>query len=262
MKREGLDHPKIVVLARELHIPIPHAVGLLEYLWAWAYKYAPQGDVGRYPDRTIAEGSRWVGVPQRYLMAMVRAGWLDVVPDPAIRYAIHDIEEHADNAWKQRLANKGLTWWNGADPRSGKAGRPDKTISKQSPNNIHLSEPEPEPEPENRRAAARKARLNGSLSEQQTGWFSEFWKLYPRHVARAVAEKAFGKAAQTEEQFNAIMHGLNRQIGKLMASDPDYRPHPATWLNARRWEDEAPTEKLAPPSPYTYANEARERGIL
>jgi hypothetical protein len=67
--------------------------------------------------------------------------------------------------------------------------------------------------------------------------FFAFYQLYPRKVAKANAKKAFAKIQPSE--FQAVMDGLTAQLPELKASEEKFRPHPASWLNARRWEDEA-----------------------
>jgi biotin operon repressor len=67
--------------------------------------------------------------------------------------------------------------------------------------------------------------------------FEKFWNTYPIKVGKQAALKAFGKAiAHTEA--NIIIEGASRY-----AIDPNrvqaYTAHPATWLNAHRWLDEA-----------------------
>ena len=67
--------------------------------------------------------------------------------------------------------------------------------------------------------------------------FENFWNTYPIKVGKQSALKAFGKAiAHTEA--NIIIEGATRY-----ATDPNrvqaYTAHPATWLNAHRWLDEA-----------------------
>lgn len=73
--------------------------------------------------------------------------------------------------------------------------------------------------------------------------FALFYHAYPRKVAKANARKAFAKIEASE--FQAVMDGLAAQLPDLKASEEKFRPHPASWLNARRWEDEAsePAEK-------------------
>ena len=70
--------------------------------------------------------------------------------------------------------------------------------------------------------------------------FGRFWKLYPNKKNKAKAQQAWKRLKITEDLFNQILEGL----AKYCAS-PDwtkdggqYIPHPATWLNGKRWEDE------------------------
>jgi hypothetical protein len=72
------------------------------------------------------------------------------------------------------------------------------------------------------------------------GSFESFYAAYPRHVGRAAAEKAFAKAVRVATA-EVIVAGAKR-----FAADPNlppkeqaqFIPHPATWLNAGRWDDD------------------------
>lgn len=70
--------------------------------------------------------------------------------------------------------------------------------------------------------------------------FAAFYRAYPRKVARMAAEKAYAKARNSATAEN-ILAGLARFE---FPADPKYTPHPASWLNGRRWEDE-PAPSLA-----------------
>ena len=72
--------------------------------------------------------------------------------------------------------------------------------------------------------------------------FAEFWKSYPRKSAKASAKKAFEKLNPDRHLLNRILAALAWQI-----HSPDWTkdggqfiPYAATYLNGRRWEDEAP----------------------
>jgi len=67
--------------------------------------------------------------------------------------------------------------------------------------------------------------------------FDAWYKLYPRKVARAAAERAWAKAVKKVEA-EKIVAGLEHQLSALKAKDKEYIPHPATWLNQERWDDE------------------------
>lgn len=72
------------------------------------------------------------------------------------------------------------------------------------------------------------------------GGFSEFWSLYPRKIAKGAAEKSWVKAVKEADE-KIILEGL--RVFQF-SSDPQFIPHPATWLNQRRWEDGPALKKL------------------
>lgn len=73
--------------------------------------------------------------------------------------------------------------------------------------------------------------------------FDLFWRAYPRKTNKAFAQKVFRKIAFTEELLLTMMQALQNFP---FSKDPQYIPHPSTWLNGRRWEDES----VAEPSDY------------
>jgi hypothetical protein len=83
----------------------------------------------------------------------------------------------------------------------------------------------------------KKRKAGEFVSPAQAEAFAEFWGLYPKKVAKPNAQKAYIKAILTTKQHKAVMDGLRTQLAGLLARDAEHRPHPASWLNARRWED-------------------------
>jgi hypothetical protein len=67
--------------------------------------------------------------------------------------------------------------------------------------------------------------------------FSDFWGAYPRKTAKEAARKAFARLRPTPELLAVMLHAIERQRAVGMFSDPQFIPHPATWINGRRWED-------------------------
>jgi hypothetical protein len=70
--------------------------------------------------------------------------------------------------------------------------------------------------------------------------FEKFWSIYPKKKAKADAEKAWKSLKIDETLFNLIIGGLKKQIesSDWKKDGGKYIPHPATWLRARRWEDD------------------------
>lgn len=73
--------------------------------------------------------------------------------------------------------------------------------------------------------------------------FPKFWKLYPNKKGKAAAEKAWKKLKVTDDLFTLIAEGLAKQGASQawLKDSGQFIPHPATWLNGKRWEDEIPS---------------------
>lgn len=84
------SHPKLRLLAKELDISIPEAIGHLHLMWWWAVDYAEDGDVTRYKD-FIPFSAQFEGDPDKFTKALVKFGWLDEVDNKLI---IHDWLEY------------------------------------------------------------------------------------------------------------------------------------------------------------------------
>lgn len=68
--------------------------------------------------------------------------------------------------------------------------------------------------------------------------FDEFWALYPRKIAKAVARKAWSRLSQ-QQQLDAAKAIQNHiEYWESKETELEFIPHPATWINQERWEDE------------------------
>jgi hypothetical protein len=88
-----------------------------------------------------------------------------------------------------------------------------------------------------------KGTFKGGFKGAET--FDAFWEAYPRKVGKEAARKAWPKAA---DNLPAIIEALSWQrVSESWTKDGGtFIPHPATYLNGHRWEDEKP-------APYTPA---------
>ncbi|MBY0515117.1 MAG: hypothetical protein K2P78_14585 [Gemmataceae bacterium] len=83
--------------------------------------------------------------------------------------------------------------------------------------------------------------------------FVRFWTAYPRKENKPAAGKAWAKLAPDSELVATIMAAVERQQRrgclepKTAADGRSVIPHPATWINGRRWEDHPPP--TGPPRP-------------
>lgn len=84
--------------------------------------------------------------------------------------------------------------------------------------------------------------------------FDRFWDAYPRHVNKQGAIRAFEKANVDESLLETILNAIERQkkSDQWTKDNGQFIPHPATWLNQRRWDDDVVVKdvKLVPAHQY------------
>ncbi len=84
-----------------------------------------------------------------------------------------------------------------------------------------------------------------SLPKYHPDWFERFWALYPRKTNREVAVRAWDKLKPGLELCKVMDKAIRLQMQSAQWQDSQHIPHPSTWLNGKRWQDEleASTQK-------------------
>jgi len=120
---------------------------------------------------------------------------------------------------------------------TGVGTQPTGGVGPESTRTSHSSEPVIEPKP-----LCKADPMEG---------FDQFWKLYPRKASKGSAEKAWKKLSVTPDLFNLMLEALTKQATSIdwLKSGGQYIPHPASWLNSRRWEDEFPCSRVGTGKP-------------
>lgn len=77
--------------------------------------------------------------------------------------------------------------------------------------------------------------------------FDDFWREYPKKVAKAEAQKSFAKLKPDEPMLQAMLEAVRwqRDTEGWRKNNGQFVPNPTTWLNQRRWEDEKPAAQRA-----------------
>jgi pyocin large subunit-like protein len=76
-------------------------------------------------------------------------------------------------------------------------------------------------------------------NKSSSPFFVEFWKAYPRKTNKDFAEKVFAKLKVDDAMLTKMIQAIyvqNKSVWK--DKEQQYIPHPSTWLNGKRWEDE------------------------
>lgn len=81
--------------------------------------------------------------------------------------------------------------------------------------------------------------------------FEDFWEFYPKKRGKGAANKAWDKLKGDEKLYHDIIKAVEAwsETEDWEKESGQFIPHPATFLNQRRWEDEIP-----PPKPINRAD--------
>lgn len=70
-------------------------------------------------------------------------------------------------------------------------------------------------------------------------WFDLFWSAYPRRVAKKAAFRALQAVRKNNEvEWERFLNSVQIFARSVRGKDMQYVPHPATWINGGRWDDE------------------------
>lgn len=96
------------------------------------------------------------------------------------------------------------------------------------------------PPPEGRKEGKGRKEGTASLTRGYTREFENFWNCYPNKKGKGAAEKAFGKIKPDDQLMELMLDAIfkQKQSAAWMKDGGEFIPHPATWLNQKRWEDE------------------------
>ncbi len=145
-----------------------------------------------------------------------------------------------------------------AVPESALLDRSDMT-DQESPDRSDMTALERSPSADPSIEETKKKTKESSLSSEETksalqDLFEAFWKIWPRKVAKKNAERAYRRAVMPGKRKQPDTELAKRILSAVTAqsrgwSDPQYIPHPATWLNGERWEDQRPEDRGSQPQP-------------
>jgi hypothetical protein len=84
-------------------------------------------------------------------------------------------------------------------------------------------------------------------TEKESCAFFEFWKEYPRKVGKAAALKAWNNA-KSKPCIEKIIEAIKKAClsDQWRKDNGQFIPHPATWLNQGRWDDDLNIKNIRP----------------
>ncbi|MGW3166949.1 hypothetical protein ACWC9Q_29645 [Streptomyces sp. NPDC001142] len=127
--------------------------------------------------------------------------------------------------------------------------------------------PTPAPAPAARRPAPARpapAKKQPAQPASDDPQFAEFWAAYPRKVAKGTARAAWAKALKRGADPAQVIAAATRSAAhhRTAQTETRYIPHPATWLNGERYDDEPEPAPAPPNTPTNRYADPSERGIF
>lgn len=83
-----------------------------------------------------------------------------------------------------------------------------------------------------------RTRIIKNIKNIYTSDFESFWTAYPRKVGKMAAFKAWQR--NSPPSLEKILNAIEQQKKAEQWQDERFIPHPKTWLNQARWDDEIP----------------------
>lgn len=208
---ELAEHPKVFVLTETLGVRRAETVGLLHMLWHFTMKFAwRDGDLTKFDDIAIARGSGWELEPQKFILALQESKFMD-------GKKIHDWQSFAGKLIRDRLYKEATRV------------RQESPVGDKSTPKAVTNPTKPLPN-----------QKNTPIVPNGDGRFETFWKAYPKKIGKGAAEKAWKKISSVEAIFEKALRAvaIQSRSDQWLKEGGQFVPHPATWLNQRRWEDE------------------------
>lgn len=78
--------------------------------------------------------------------------------------------------------------------------------------------------------------------------FDDFWKSYPKKASKKTALKAWKRLKLSDRDVDKILTSLeaHKSSDQWVKDAGRFIPHPATWLNQERWDDELTVSSAGP----------------
>lgn len=229
MRKDLREDPAVIRMAAMLKVEEDVVVGKLHRLWSWVDSQLAKGNGAALPPEWI---DRYINV-LGFADALLDVGWLEV---DAGLIVIPRFERYFAQSAKQRALTA---------VRVEKSRIKTRT-KKRNASSLHNRE-------EKRREEVtplKSPKGDASTSTSPyTDAFLTWWTAYPRRVGKAAAFRAHQKAAKRVRDEHGISpaeaHTRILEAATAFAGTPkakgDFCPHPSTWLNQGRYDDDPAT---------------------
>jgi hypothetical protein len=217
------DKPEVWEMAQLLGIDPDAVVGKLLRVWVW---FDAHTETGNAPSVTKAILDCYVRVTG-FTETMIKVGWMSEAEG---MIGLPNFDRHNGETAKKRATTAKRV----AKSRAGNANVTHQPLQKRYSGNASVT-------PD---ALAKEDKKREDKKREDTSiYFSEWYSLYPRKVAKGEAVKAYARALKRiggdpAEAATKLLEASKPRLLEIGKRDPQYQPNPATWLNGDGWQDE------------------------
>ena len=215
------DKPEIVHMADILGVDQNAVVGACLRLWIWADQQTSTGNALSVTRKWLDRLMQVNGAAD----AMIDVGWLTGVDGnlTLTNYSRHNGKPAKTRAQTASRVKKSRSECNAPSvTQNTKPVTLPLLSSKDSASSI--------------KTASKQHQTGINPASTATDIEAIYWA-YPKHVGKQPALKAIAKALDHID-YEGLLAAVTEYAAAVSGSDKQYMPHPATWFNNHRWEDD------------------------
>lgn len=220
------EKPEILFMSAKTGLHTDTIIGKCFRVWRWFDQHTSEGHARGVTNVTLLSLIGHSDDSEKFLSCMVDVGWLveteDGISLPNFDY--HNGETAKSRALATKRKQKQRSKSHDDVTEESRPDR-DKTVTREEKRREEVKQPKSSPD-----------------------GFDEFWSAYPRKSAKGSAEKAWSKIRPNADLLKTIIAAVEsaKLSPQWQKDDGQFIPHPATWLNQKRWEDETVTSASSP----------------
>jgi hypothetical protein len=200
--------PKVVRISSALKADRLRTVGGLHAVWCLFDAHSEDGKLAGYTPEVLDELIGWTG----FTRAMEQVSWIIINEDSL---CLPGFEAHNGQSAKRRAQETDRK----REERKLSALNADKKRTREE---------------------KRREDIKPPISPKGADSFDQFWQQYPNKVGKGAARKAWNKIKPSQALCGKILESLvvQQETPQWKREQGKYIPHPSTWLNEERWDDE------------------------
>lgn len=211
MRADLHTHPKVVRISSALKADRLRTIGGLHAVWCLFDAHSVDGHLDGYTTDALDDLIGWPG----FARALLSVGWLEV---HAESIELPRFETHNGQSAKRRAQETDRK----REARKASAPDADKKRTR-----------------EEKRREEKKTSSSSGKPDAPRG-FEKFWSAYPRKVGKDDARRWWLKRKPDDDLLADMLAAIEDQRAspQWQRDGGQFIPHPATWLNQGRWQDE------------------------